>query len=527
MDSVLKTGRLLFRGKGDSYMTVYEYRTRLMSALADYDAVEVVNAANYYAELIVDAEDPDDQMNRLGPPEQLAQMIIESGGWDDQRRQRYYDQRTAPQYAGQGYGEQADRPMTSGRVAALICTFPFWLTVYILIITLFIVLFALAIGLPISIVAVIINGIVNLPSSVPTGMMFFSIALLLAGLFTMVMSTLRSLAGGAGGILGKFTRFLFGTRRQENGLYGQPKKSMINKAALVIGAVMFVTGTVGTVITGAMSSAGVREIVQEDAETFDIALGSEFSQANIKLNAGRLIITESSENRTILKCENVVRESLKVDDSGELNIKYDPDFLQIIDFDNIEANDDIVFTLCLPEKRYKEINAELALGNIYIESVNADNIHIENSAGDTDINRCNADEISIESALGNLNINGLTADSATIKCSTGNNVEISDSNMKNVDLDCDVGNVIFENCRMSKLKADVDSGDVTFRSAQISKEADIDINYGDVEIELTNGKYSVDARADVGDVMVSGTNSSGGVPVKIRCDAGNIEVTIV
>ena len=70
---------------------------------------------------------------------------------------------------------------------------------------------------------------------------------------------------------------------------------------------------------------------------------------------------------------------------------------------------------------------------------------------------------------------------------------------------------------MSKLKADVDSGDVTFRSAQISKEADIDINYGDAEIELANGKYSVDARADVGDVMVSGTNSSGGVPVKVRC----------
>ena len=569
-------------------MTVYEYRTRLMAELADYDAVEVVNAANYYAELIEDAEDPEEQMNRLGPPEQLAQMIIESGGWENTRRKVYE----------QPY-EAHENGMSAGRIAALVLTFPLWLTVYILIITLFIVQIAMMVGLPIGIVAVVINGFINFGS--PMGMVFMFVAVLLMGLFLMVMSAGKAIAGNTGSLFSKFSHFLFGKKNNEEGIFNSEKpKTAVNKAALAIGAVMLCVGVVGTAVTGSRYEENADAVTNFDSEVFDVAINGSFDTVDLDIGVGDLTIERSTDDRAVLRCKNVDRNELDVDDSDNLRIMYSSGEKWLT------YNVDTEFVLSLPERRYKSVILNLSLGELVVQDMTAESVTLTNNLGKTSVVNCVVSDLNVDNSLGELNIEDVEADTANIKCAsgkiavthsnitrsgidsdlgavtltdvTGNDLKVDcdsgetsltgcvfatvdvDSDMDDIKLtDCDLGpsrlkassgkievsntsqngvfsiesnlgNVLFESSMIDKLEAGIDSGNLEMTAVQITTGADINIDFGNADVELVDGSYDVRATTDLGKVKVNGEDASnaprGTIPFVIHTDSGKIDIVV-
>lgn len=128
-------------------------------------------------------------------------------------------------------------------------------------------------------------------------------------------------------------------------------------------------------------------------------------------------------------------------------------------------------------------------------------------------------DITIQNDYGNCEIGNLEYANLDIHCDCGN-VEIG--KIRNSDIRCDLGTVkateILNKCNIS-----VDSGNVTIDKLNIQENSSIKADLGNVTIGEINDIY-VDAKVDLGNSTVNGSNRSSDITLKIECDCGNITV---
>lgn len=524
-------------------MTVYEYRQRLLDALAGYDPEECVNVANYYAELIEDAEDPADQMMRLGMPEELAQRIINENGWSRQ----YVPMNDAP---GRSTGN-------AGRIIALILTFPLWITVYALILALMITVIALIIALPLGFIGGLIEGIKTMTILLPYGLEIICVAFLILGAFMLTISAVRPMFTGAGGLFGRFSRFLFGKKREEGLQDGSvPNTRGVNKAVLIIGAFVFAAGLAGTIATEHYNSENMATYAKQfGIEDIDIPVDGTYNRIFADISMGSFNVEKSADGKALLRCEGIRKEGLDVRNEGDLDIKYThKNGNTNFSFDlesRIAQEADTKFTLYLPEKQYEGFSANIGFGKLSINGMTADGITLENSSGYIGVSDCRIKDFGVTADLGNVKITGTNAQRADIECSSGS-ISLTDCTIPEMQLVDDLGSIKLENitsdniksenhsgkteltgCSAGTLDLSADLGNIDMKNCTLGKTTIIS-HSGNVEFENCTQNGIFDLTSDLGNVRIDDTAldiftagiNSGNIKMNGTSVKGSADITI-
>lgn len=128
-------------------------------------------------------------------------------------------------------------------------------------------------------------------------------------------------------------------------------------------------------------------------------------------------------------------------------------------------------------------------------------------------------EITIKNNYGNCELGNLENATLEVECDAGN-VEVG--KIRNANIQCDLGGVkaseILNRCNIS-----VDSGNVKIDRLSIQENSFVKADLGNVTIDEINDIY-VDAKVDLGNSTVNGSNRNSNVTLKVECDCGNIKV---
>ncbi|MCI9087010.1 MAG: DUF4097 domain-containing protein [Clostridia bacterium] len=130
-----------------------------------------------------------------------------------------------------------------------------------------------------------------------------------------------------------------------------------------------------------------------------------------------------------------------------------------------------------------------------------------------------AKDITIKNDFGNCEIGNFENLSIDVECDAGN-VEVG--KIRNTNIQCDLGGVKVEEV-LNKCNISVDSGNVRIDRLSIQENSFIKVDLGNVTIDEINDIY-VDAKVDLGNSTVNGSNRNSDIILKIECDCGNIKV---
>lgn len=162
---------------------------------------------------------------------------------------------------------------------------------------------------------------------------------------------------------------------------------------------------------------------------------------------------------------------LKIDYSNYTNSGFGFNF-------NFCTNDIIVY---IPQNYDKEINLELAYGDVEIIDLENATINIKEDCGDIKLGK-----------------------------------------VKNLSVENDYGDVKIESI-LNKFSIDSDCGDVKIDSIAIKEDSSIKSSYGDVKIGETNDIF-IDSKVDLGEVKVAKNNRYSEVTLTIEADCGDVKV---
>ena len=145
--------------------------------------------------------------------------------------------------------------------------------------------------------------------------------------------------------------------------------------------------------------------------------------------------------------------------------------------------------------------------------------------------------VDIKVDAGNVNVGGIKADGITLELDAGD-LTITDAVFGKLDCRLAFGKADILDTTVGTLYAKLDAGDFKF-SGDITKEADIKNNFGNVKLDLKEAEdnYYFDCSVSFGDISVNNNSSSGigkrnvtfgssnaPVKIKIEVDAGDITV---
>ncbi len=140
--------------------------------------------------------------------------------------------------------------------------------------------------------------------------------------------------------------------------------------------------------------------------------------------------------------------------------------------------------------------------------------------------------LDLETDVGDVRVEGLTLGGAELSADVGN-LTIKDVQAVNIKAEADTGDLFFNQVTVTgSLDAECDVGNVTMsevNGSSVTATSDV----GDLEVNLTGklSDYALMVDTDVGDILVDGLkqgkfyNTEGGIPVFIKTDTGDINVT--
>lgn len=519
-------------------ITLEEYRARLYAALAGFDPNEVAQAVNYYIELIEDADDPAEQMAKLGTPEQLAQRIIADNGWTPPQNFGGY-------YGGQPMGgmtaEDLRRSSTSGlakRVLALILTFPFWLTAFILIITLLIVIWSVFIALPAGTVAAIIESMRWIGKYFGYALAVLFAGVGLAGLTILLFAPVRAATGGIFKAIAGFARFLFGIKKKDEGFDLKKTKNYFSKAVLATGALLFVLGGGISAPLYAKAANSPEKFAQAlGLDTYEYEYSDSIDSIKIDIESvADLEILPSSNGKMYLKAENVNVHKIAVLDQAEAGFTYVNPNAGSVHFFNLGnlGNPYGTFKLYLPEKEYKSADIRSSVGDIKVENLTAKQIVIGNSAGDTkltNVKQTGSDgSFSVTSDLGDIKLNNCTIESGSAELIQHcGDVKFETGSANSLRIENDLGSIKGENLTAANLDLKNNCGDIKLSNSSATGSITCKVELGDCKLELNGTDYNVSAHTDLGDAKINGSNAyevvtGGKIPVNVTGNTGDVKV---
>lgn len=517
-------------------MTIEEYRARLYAALSGYDRNEVDQAVNYYIELIEDAEDQGAQMAKLGSPEQLAQRIIKENGW------------VGAQYTGgfgtNNYNSNYDYTNSAapgkkgigGRITALVLTFPFWLTVFILLITLLIVVWAVFISIPIAGIAAAIESVRWIGKYFGYALPVLFAGIGMAGLTILLYAPVRKASSSIfKGVTG-FSRFLFGNTDKEDSFDVKKAKTYFSKSALIIGALLTVVGAgISTPLFAKASSNPEKFVKAMGLEDYEYQFNDILDSINVKIeNSANLEVLPSDNGKMYLKAQNIKPDKLNITNSQivyeNFNSNGNTTWFSFGNIGDINAK----FYLYLPEKEYTSVVLDSSLGNINVNKLTAGQISVVCNCGNeklTDVKQTKAEEaFSVTNDLGNITLENCSAASKNAqiiqKCG---NVTVKSLTADTLNAENDLGNITIEKMTADTVNCKNDSGNIKIKDSTINKLLDCKLELGNADIELNGTDYNVAAESDLGNVKINGQKiteapTGGSIPIKVSNNCGNVTV---
>lgn len=509
-------------------MTVQEYREKLFAQLAGFDPEEVGSVVDYYTELIEDADDPEEQMRRLGSPEQLAEKIKQENGWIP----RGYEQQFY-QNVSEAAFSQRQSGWSVGRVLALIFTLPFWITVYALIFALWISALSIFIVLPGCFIAAAVGAVRYLGILLPFSFEMIFLAIFFTGLSVLLFRPIRAVMRGIGGLFASFSYFLFMPGRVRT--HRKRSKKPLKKGLIIASIAAIVIGLAGGSAMETLNRKNIEVYKQNlNLETFDKKFGKDVSRVSIDIDIGELTILKSTDGSAKLVCENAERDRLKLDDKNGLDIKYSPSirkgFVNLdFGFSNRFMKETAArFTLYLPDDKLDSIEIMSSLGAVEINGFNTDTVKIECRCGETKISGCEINELTLDNDLGSVEISECSINGSYIEASCGSVSLDGIEHTGTAEIVCDLGSIKLEKCTFDYLKAENSCGDIKANKCAITKGADISLDLGDAKLSLIGDDYDVRASVDLGDLSINGKNASeapsGSIRIAIDCSTGSVDV---
>ncbi len=213
------------------------------------------------------------------------------------------------------------------------------------------------------------------------------------------------------------------------------------------------------------------------------------------------------------------------------------DYISIFTFGNPSI------TLYLPQDVYSALTVKTNTGAVEIPSAfRFDTIEITTNTGNVKNEASVTGALNIKTTTGNITVSGVQADSMKLSASTGK-ITVSDTACAgDVSLRVSTGKTALTQLTCASLTSIGSTGDLTLRDTLASGPLSIERSTGDVrfdkcdaaEILVTTDTGNVtgtlrseklfDAQSTTGKVQTP--PPSGTQPCKIRCDTGNIQITV-
>lgn len=215
----------------------------------------------------------------------------------------------------------------------------------------------------------------------------------------------------------------------------------------------------------------------------------EISSLNVKGDVMELTIKAGTGYKVTYSCSQDLEPVIR-NEQGHVTITQKSKFVWFS-----PSSQNCKVTLELPaETLLSTLYAEVDVGNITLENIQADYAELEADTGDLTLTDCTFQTLKTEDDLGNISAKQSALGSAT--------------------LNADTGNVSLTSCSFANLTAEADLGNVKIDSAT----------------DLSD--YSFDAKCDLGSISIQGTkqgdthvtNGSGPYKLVLRADTGNIQV---
>lgn len=253
---------------------------------------------------------------------------------------------------------------------------------------------------------------------------------------------------------------------------------------IIVGIVLIIVGVVISRTFGVSKYFPKEDIYQ----TFK---SEEINNLNIDSGIGKINIKKSNDNNIIVDCTNLPKDRYEVTGKNNtLKIAYKQKWFDFADNSIFHNKNEAEITVYLPEKEY--------------------------------------DNFEFDGGVGENNITDISVKNASVDCGVGESVFKNFKVTNKADIDIGVGETKFENCELNKSDIDTGVGELYF-SGKISGYTEIDMGVGEAEFNIDGFKneYDIDYDKGVGEVNISGSETSyiTSVPIKIDLDCGVGEVT--
>lgn len=172
-----------------------------------------------------------------------------------------------------------------------------------------------------------------------------------------------------------------------------------------------------------------------------------------------------------------------------------------------------VLTITLPPEALRSLDLYLAMGDVDLGSLAADEMDLELSMGDLSADAVRSRDFSAEMAMGNIQMDQLQANEADFALS--------------------MGSLTLDSAAIQELDAEMDMGDLDIARLESLREAEIQLSAGDLTLGLagTADSYRTSAHCALGTVTVNGRGQGSryqtggsGAALSAQCSLGSIHL---
>ncbi|MBR1724609.1 MAG: hypothetical protein IJ723_06290, partial [Ruminococcus sp.] len=274
----------------------------------------------YYSELIEESDNPGEQMEKLGTPEELAERIKRESGWIQPSDGMPSGGRDIPPQSFSGAQQSAGSSGgVAARIIALVCTSPLWLSAFIVLASLFIVIWSVYVVFPSGAVSALISSFMEMKTYAAYGVLLLMAMLAFAGLTLLLANPAVNLTRLTSYGISGFAKMLFAPAAK----HGSFKWKAMNRLIAIVGAGLLAAGLVG----GGIVYAFARPTAEKYASKLDLVseeyeLSASAQTVKMDISIGDVTVKKSEDGKAKLKVVNIEKEGLTVEDGSGISITY-------------------------------------------------------------------------------------------------------------------------------------------------------------------------------------------------------------
>jgi len=201
-----------------------------------------------------------------------------------------------------------------------------------------------------------------------------------------------------------------------------------------------------------------------------------------------------SKNIRILKSDN---SDMNITISGSIESNFTPDIyiqdigktVEIRDsnktFNNSDyKNNDLNFTIYVPEELYKDLSVDTITGNITIDGIKFKDLETNNISGSTKVNSIESNNLEMDSVSGNMEVHNSSIFSIELDTVSGKSI-LDNIKTRSVEFNSVSGSLDSQG-EYESFRGDTVSGDVTISVRNIQDDYIINTVSGDVTLDISD-----------------------------------------